>query len=299
MSKFFVNEDEKRRILNLHECAKKNVKTIEEQIAPLDPMIQQKIDYIKSPIYKQRLVAYGVKDPDSVIQDRVKRLQATTFKTTQNGQALTSDGGMDKPKITLNTTDSRYVKAHEIGHVTGGDDTRYTVNNPHKAKGNQMSPAEAWKFYNRNKNLAKTVPGIKNPQTGKVNPGTTSYRDNVYDYQQIDKSNMSPDPASELYGAKNILDVTKGKIDPHEIGSAENKGDLDAIRQLLHDNKITQNYGDNITPEQWKKALANPKIAREPHVVRMRNNFDDNSICDLNNIIAIRNPYTVDNGTIA
>ena len=110
---------------------------------------------------------------------------------------------------------------------------------------------------------------------------------------------MLPDAATSLYGGKNILDVVNGKLDPHDIGSAENKGDLDAIRQLLYDYKITQNYGDNITPEQWKKALSNPKIAKEPHVIRMRKNFEDSSITDLNNNIAKRNPQIVDKETLA
>jgi hypothetical protein len=307
MSKFNVNvnEEEKLRILNLHESKRKKQTVIEEQAPPvkLDPLIQQKINYIKSPIYRQRLVAYGVNNPDAVIQDRIKRLMATTFQITQNADAQTRDGGMDKPKIILNPNDSRYVKAHEIGHVTGGDDTSYMVDNPRQAKGNQMSPAEAWYFYNRNKNLGKINKGnYVSSETGKLiqGTGTKTFKQGLYNYETplSTTKNMHPDPADHLYGGKNILDIVNGKQDPHDIGSSENKADLDSIRQILFDNKITQNYGDNITPEQWKKAMSIPKIANEPHVVRMRKNYEDASITDLNNTIA-KNPNINDKSTIA
>jgi hypothetical protein len=303
MDKFNVNEEERLRILNLHESMRKKSDVIVEQsTGKLDPMIQQKINYIKSPIYRQRLVAYGVKDPDTLIQDRIKRLTATTFEVTQNADAQTRDGGMDKPKIILNPNDSKYVKAHEIGHITGGDDTSYTVNDPRQAKGNQMSPAEAWYFYNRNKNLDKIHRGdyISN-QTHKLvkGTGTNTFKKDLYDYQPNKSgTSMHPDPADHLYGGKNILDIVNGKQDPHDIGSSENKADLDSIRQILFDNKITQNYGDNITPEQWKKAMSIPKIAKEPHVVRMRKNYEDASIADLNNTIA-KNPNINDKSTMA
>jgi hypothetical protein len=304
MGKFNVNEEEKLRILNLHESKRKKQTVIEEQAPPvkLDPLIQQKINYIKSPIYRQRLVAYGVNNPDAVIQDRIKRLMATTFQTTQNAAAETKDGGMDKPKIILSPNDSRYVKAHEIGHVTGGDDTSYTVIDPRQAKGNQMSPAEAWYFYNRNKNLGKTNRrDYISSATGKLTKGsgTNTFRQDAFNFQSNKPgSSMVPDPADKLFGGKNILDIVNGKQDPHDIGSSENKADLDSIRQILFDNKITQNYGDNITPEQWKKAMSIPKIANEPHVVRMRKNYKDIYITDLNNTIA-KNPNINDKSTMA
>ena len=303
MNKFNIDEDEKLRILNLHESVRRKSLVIDEQsTGKIDPMIQQKIDYIKSPIYRQRLVAYGVKDPDTLIQDRVKRLMATTFQITQNAAAETRDGGMDKPNIILNPNDGRYVKAHEIGHVTGGDDTSYTVNDPRQAKGNQMSPAEAWYFYNRNKNLNKTNRrDYISSETGKLakGSGTNTFRQDTFNWQPNKPgSNMVPDPADKLFGGRNILDIVNGKQDPHDIGSSENKADLDAIRQILFDNKITQNYGDNITPEQWKKAMSIPKIAKEPHVVRMRKNYEDASIADLNNTIA-KNPNINDKSTMA
>lgn len=304
MAKFNVNEEEKLRILNLHESKRKKQTVIEEQAPPvkLDPLIQQKINYIKSPIYRQRLVAYGVNNPDAVIQDRIKRLMATTFQITQNAAAETKDGGLDKPKIILSPNDSRYVKAHEIGHVTGGDDTSYTVNDPRQAKGNQMSPAEAWYFYNRNKNLGKTNRrDYISSATGKLTKGsgTNTFRQDAFNFQSNKPgTNMVPDPTDTLFGGNNILDIVNGKQDPHDIGSSENKADLDSIRQILFDNKITKNYGDNITPEQWKKAMSIPKIANEPHVVRMRKNYKDVSIADLNNNIA-KNPNINDNSTTA
>jgi hypothetical protein len=41
-----------------------------------------------------------------------------------------------------------------------------------------------------------------------------------------------------------------------------------------------------------------PKIAKEPHVVRMRKNYEDASITDLNNTIA-KNPNINDKSTMA
>ena len=133
-----------------------------------------------------------------------------------------------------------------------------------------------------------------------IGTGTKTFKQGLYNYETplSTTKNMHPDPADHLYGGKNILDIVNGKQDPHDIGSSENKADLDSIRQILFDNKITQNYGDNITPEQWKKAMSIPKIANEPHVVRMRKNYKDIYITDLNNTIA-KNPNINDKSTMA
>lgn len=76
------------------------------------------------------------------------------------------------------------------------------------------------------------------------------------------------------------------KLDPHEYSPTENKADLDAVRHLLKKHNYTSSYGDDITPELWDKALKDKKINQNEHLKRMRKNFDDKAIINLNNRVA-------------
>jgi hypothetical protein len=75
----------------------------------------------------------------------------------------------------------------------------------------------------------------------------------------------------------------------HKYSAIENKGDLDAVRFLLKKHGYTKNFGDDITPEIWKKAIKDKNLNTDEQFQRMRENFDDESIINLNNRVAYEN----------
>jgi hypothetical protein len=106
---------------------------------------------------------------------------------------------------------------------------------------------------------------------------------NIHDYSPI--TGYGNGIPNKQY-ARSLLDVMNGAYDAHDYGAGENKADLDAVRFVLKKNGYTQNYGDNITPELWQKALQDKRVNQDEHIKRMRKNFDDKSIINLNNRVA-------------
>jgi hypothetical protein len=77
-----------------------------------------------------------------------------------------------------------------------------------------------------------------------------------------------------------------GKLLSHTYSAFENKADLDAVRYLLKKYNYTKSYGEDITPELWQKALKDDRIKNDEQIQRMRKNFDDKAIINLNNKVA-------------
>ena len=248
-------------------------RTVFDSGGEVDPMIQQRIEYTKSPLYRQRLIQQGVKNVDETIAADLANLQGTQFdKTNQQAQTTTRGG---KPLVMLTPQDGRYVKAHEIGHAQRGGENIVSSKNPNITKEGQLSPSESWQFYNRNTNLAKpTTESVYDPTTGKMIQKDTTFKGKVLnDYK-----------GSEYFPN----DAAVGRLpqwDAHDISSREGYGDLSAVRQILLDNGVTKSFGESITPDQWNKALQNKKISGEKHIQRAIKNYGK-GIIDLNNTVA-------------
>jgi hypothetical protein len=235
--------------------------------------VAQELEYTKSPLYKRRLQKAGVKDVDELIAKRVSALEKTqTQKATQFQSNAT--GGGQSPVITMEEGISPYTLQHEIVHAAkGGGETVESYGSPFIAKGTQMTPAESWLFYNRNKNLEQKVG--KSGKTMKENlyaqytaaPGTEKL------------SYYNPDIAKTTYGQQFPTEM-------HKISAQENAGDLGAFRKLLLDKGVTKEYGQDIDMKTIKKALSNPSIKKEPHVKRLLESFDEKAIMELNNAVA-------------
>lgn len=245
----------------------KNIKSNNK--SNLDTQIKTKIDYLNSPDYKKRLIEMGEKNPDKLIKERIELLKNTIFSPTQLGQAQTTTtidaSGKEVPAVVLAKEDTDVVKAHEIGHVTGGAKNIKDVYDPFEGAPSQMSPAESWAFISNNKSL---TPKQKEEYWQRYHNPDYKGRPSLLHKYSIDI------PA----------DVEKG--DTHDISTAENKADLDAVRYLFNKFGLTKQYGENITPDVLKKAMKNPQIIKEPHFQRMLKNFGEESIIRLNNIIA-------------
>ena len=112
-------------------------------------------------------------------------------------------------------------------------------------------------------------------------------KDKAYDYDYLSKTHDIGEqgiPKNRM--ATSLNQVFYGAFDPHTYSPTENKADLDAIRHLLKKYNYTSSYGDDITPELWQKALKDKKINQNEHLQRMRKNFDDKAIINLNNRVA-------------
>ena len=67
----------------------------------------------------------------------------------------------------------------------------------------------------------------------------------------------------------------------------ETYGDLTGMRQLLLDNGVTTEFGQELTPELFKKATENKRVINSPAFKRMKLRFKDEDIIKMNNEVAM------------
>jgi hypothetical protein len=236
--------------------------------------IAQELEYTKSPLYKRRLQKAGVKDVDELISKRISALENTKTQKATQFQSNSTGGGSENPVITMEDAISPYTLQHEIVHASkGGGESIESYGSPFSAKGTQMTPAESWMFYNRNKNLSQ-----------KIGKGDKTMKENLYAQYAAAPgtekiSYYNPDIAKTMYGKQFPTEM-------HKISAQENAGDLGAFRKLLFDKGVTKQYGEDINMNSLKKALKKPSIKKEPHVKRLLESFDEKSIIELNNAVA-------------
>lgn len=131
-----------------------------------------------------------------------------------------------------------------------------------------------------NKNV--TVAPLKTVQRTMDLTSNPAYTDEFF--KDIHDFNEQGIPRNKL--ASDLSEVMIGKFDPHTYAPGENKGDLDAVRTLLKKYNYTGSYGDDITPELWQKAIKDKRLNNDSHFKRMRKNFSDKAIINLNNRVA-------------
>jgi hypothetical protein len=228
-----------------------------------EPQIAQKLGYLQSDEYKRRLAMQGNKGILDLIKQRADALRNTEYFSIGPGSSSTTKWGEDTPKIELASDADDSVLAHEIGHVTSG--LGLLSKSPTQGGAMFQSPSEAWQFVVKNKN-------ITNAQKKQI---SDSYMSNVK------YGNFITDPSGFAIGG-----LKPGKFDVHDIGAFEAKGDLDAVRYLLNKEGLTKKYGQDITEDILKKAIQNKNIQNNKFFKRMRSNYSDKDIIELNNTIA-------------
>ena len=250
----------------------------------IDPIAQEMKSYVESPLYLQRLKGMKVNDPELLQQSRANNLKNVTFATGPSDNTNVDSHGW--PLVTLKPGSSEYTKAHELGHAISSYGGITNVSSMTEAGSNQMSPREAWYIMNRNVNTAKTPYQI-NPLASEKNK---TVRESAWDLQHDDKnklySSISPFPNSESLEGIDITSQYHGKLDPHDVNAGENYGDLTALRHALLKQGYTKSFGENLSQETLNKAFQDQKIKNIKQVQRMRRNFNDASILDINNKIA-------------
>lgn len=235
------------------------------------------LNYIKSPLALSRLKKSGVEYPEDTQNKKIEALKKTSVFKSNLSQSHTQ--GSDTPIIILDKKANKYVLSHEKSHATSGGDSYIESSRPNLPQGTQMTANEDKMFWSKNKTLQGMFPKtVINTKTKKAEIIKVKGTDIINDSYQMDKQRGS-------YTSDIPNDVFKGS-DTHEVSTRENKADLDAVRQLLFDKKITKSFGEDLSSDHLKKALSNPEIINESHFKRLRKSFSDDDIIKLNNTVA-------------
>jgi hypothetical protein len=253
--------------------------------AEKDAVIANMASYINSPLYKKRLQGMKVKNPDELIQQRLKKLNSLNIKIGAFPSELI-DNYSDNPTVNINSDYAKMnsVKAHEIGHAVGGGGSANKVDNFGAAEVSQISPRESWRFYNHNKYVNK--PFWNSPDQD------TTIKQEMWNHMR----NWDVQKAFKQVKDKTIpIETFSGIPDPgrnvvrdgeHTFSSSENYADLQGVRQLLFENKFTKAFGDDINMDIINKAIQSGKFKNDIVFKRMLENFSPESIVELNNTIA-------------
>lgn len=270
--------------------------------------IDQMKEYVSSPLYMQRLVARGIKNPKEIVKQRLDNLSKTTFGVAGPGGANTvQDENTRMPVINLAKGDDEGVLTHEIGHAAGGNiwqryqSSYQRTKDPLQAGPQNLSVAENFDFYGLNQHLKSGKPGNKLLQ--RVTEDYVQQANNEREHQWwVDKRKretgedsdlggldpelqINPNPMSK-YEAANMGELSEWKWDPHDVGSGEGYGDLTSVRFLLKKHGYTKSLGENLTSNIIKKAESDPKIKNDFHWKRMIKNYTKEGLIKLNNTIA-------------
>lgn len=224
-----------------------------------EKLAEDKINYIQSKEYADRLALQGNKNIPELVKKRTEALKNIEYYSGGQGSSVSSMYA-GSPTIQLATGSGKDVLAHEMGHITSG--LKEFAKSPFEGGGIYQSPAEAWQFISKNKNItSKQKQGI-----GK------EYMSNIkYGLYATDPSSKTMQPQG---------------YDVHDVGAGESKADLDGLRYLLKEKGIVKKYGQSINEDIFKKALQNKEIKNSDIFKRMRKNFSDKDIIELNNTIA-------------
>lgn len=233
--------------------------------AMAEPIVAQKMEYVSSPTYKERLLKSGEKKADELVKQRLERLKNIQYFVGPKGASSTI-GIPGTPNTSMQIaygSPQRETIAHEMGHVTSNTGSSIASSATEGQPGS-MSPVEGWKFINYDKTL------------------TPSQKQNAYKWYN--------NAATKL--GQYQIDPTRYTMsgDEHLFGAGEAKADLDALRQLLIDNKIVKKFGENITPDVMKKAAENKNIKNSLFYKRLQDRYGDEGTIKLNNEVAILNP---------
>jgi hypothetical protein len=219
--------------------------------------------YMKSPLYSKRL-SLSIPDQElakDVQQQRLDNL--LSIKLNPN----TVDRGTDYNMITnrVNLGASDFVDnpsiAHEVAHGIIPNRTlsygkQNLLSRAANVVGDLFQPFEQFSKSELEK--------INIPLSGRVTAPNEAYQ------KAIQEEHYKP----------------QGSRASAKTAANETYGDLTGMRQLLLDNGITTEFGQELTPEMFQKALKNPKINNQPGMQRMRLKFKDEDIIKMNNEVA-------------
>jgi hypothetical protein len=234
---------------------------------------QNLLDYIQSPLYKQRLGNYSEGNYSGPYQDSIASIkQEQRANNLENVKFTISPIGNNRDRyvynkhgIEFNNMGEPSVVAHELGHSIFANDSNSWI-------------------------------GSDSVNSAAINSlADSSLYSSFLNDREIDALNSHSNP--------NFFKLNK--YDPHfdsslsGISANESYADLMGVRQLLYENGLTKKFGDNINKETLKKALENKKISKNPTFQRMRSKYNNDKIIMLNNTIAKNNDDSINDAPLA
>ena len=119
------------------------------------PQVREKIDYLNSDTYKQRLNKFNTGDMADLIKQRISELKNIQFFRGGEGASMTSPNNYQNKGagVQMAKGSEDTALAHELGHVTSGTGRHEIAKSVDQGQPDAMSPAEAWYFINRDKNI--------------------------------------------------------------------------------------------------------------------------------------------------
>jgi len=220
-------------------------------------------DYMSSPLYLDRLSKSipNKNAANKAQQDRLKNVE--NLKLNPLGEDTNYSKGV--VNLGFNDFNDNAAVVHEMSHGV----------------------APTW-YGNKNRFLDNIIHSVfqkdqdlRNKELSKLNiPLSSEYVSDVE--STYANSNYKPFQ-DEHYRPKD-----KSKTQ-QQVAANETYGDLNAIRQLLFENKVTDKFGQELTPDIWNKALEDRKILNNPLLKRMKLKFSDEDIIKMNNEVAKNN----------
>jgi len=225
---------------------------------------QNMAGYMSSPLYMERL-SKSIPDAENAKETQQRRLDnLLSIKLNPKTVSEGSHYDRNQHRVNLGATDfiDNAVISHEIAHGTVPNlTTTYGKQNifgkAASVVGDLFQPYEQFS----NSELEK----INVPLSGKITAPN-------FDYMMARKE--------EHYKPQGTKASAK-------TAANETYGDLTGMRQLLLDNGVTTEFGQELTPELFKKATENKRVINSPAFKRMKLKFKDEDIIKMNNEVAM------------
>jgi len=220
-------------------------------------------DYMSSPLYLDRL-SKSIPNENAAKRAQQKRVKnIEDIKFNPEGESTNYYKGV----VSLGVDDfnDNAMVMHELAHGANP----FWLGNKNKSIDNFLHS-----IYKRGYDLRDTEINKLNIPLSSEHVGDVESAYANYDYKPYKDLHYRPTNESKTI---------------QQTAASETYGDLTGIRQLLFENKATNQFGQELTPEIWEKALENRKILNNPVLKRMKLKFSDEDIIKMNNEVAKSN----------
>ena len=223
---------------------------------------QNMAGYMSSPLYMDRL-SKSIPDAENAKEIQKRRLD-NLLSIKLNPKTVNEGTNYSSNSINLGATDfvDNAMVSHEIAHGT--------VPNLTTSYGKQNIFGKA----------ANVVGDLFQPYE-------------QFSNSELEKINIPLSGEVTTPGFINMLARREEHYKPQgtkasaKTAANETYGDLTGMRQLLLDNGVTTEFGQELTPELFKKATENKRVMNSPAFKRMKLRFKDDDIIKMNNEVAM------------
>lgn len=207
-------------------------------------------NYITSPKYKERLSGF-YKYPDLLQQRRADQVANISIRENPGDASAYYPNGTNANEVSFSEKERQILGESRAGVLA--HEISHATNGPQNQKPYQLSDLESNFIAKRNKLLP---------------PSTLAH------FQKLAKEKGTT-----------LAEVMRN--DWHDQNPSESKSDVDALRFLLKDRKLYDAGKADFTPDILNKAKKDPVIKKSFLFNRLLQNFDDASLIEIMNKIAM------------